>query len=87
MTALQTKNILRCILQMMYQPKSIGRMADSEKLTLCISLNSSLNMYLFMLRLSYRVLYLYGKKFDSQLSSVFKLNFLPTPCYYWLDVT
>ena len=37
--------------------------------------------------ISYRVLYIPGKKFDSQRTSIFKLILLPTPCCYGLHVT
>ena len=65
---------------MMYQPKSVGKMADFEILILCISLHFKSNMYLLLQGLSYSVLSVPGKKLDSQKSSVFKSILLPTPC-------
>ena len=66
----------RRILQMTYQPKSVGKMADFETLTAFISLNSSqmCTHYCKDLVTGYLI-----KKFDSQPSSVFKLILLLTP--------
>ena len=40
---------------MMYHPKSVGKVADIENLTLCISLNSGEMCTYFLQGLSYRV--------------------------------
>ena len=65
------------ISQMTYQPKSVDKMADSETLTVCISLDSSQTCTYFCKDLVTghcpRALSVPGKKFDSQLSSVFRL--------------
>ena len=62
------------ISQMTYQPKSVGKMADFEILTIYISRNSSqMYVYLFLPGRSYKVLSAHGRKFDSQPSPVFKL--------------
>ena len=66
---------------MTYQPKSVGKIADFETLTLRISLNSSQTCTYFCKNL---VAGLPGKKFDSQPSPVFKMILLPTPCCYGL---
>ena len=70
-----------------YQPKSVGKMAGFDTLTLCISLHSCQNVYPFLQGLSYRVLSVFSKEFHSQPPSVFKLTTLPNPCGYGLDVT
>ena len=63
-----------------YQPKSVGKMAGFEALTLCIPLNLSQVLLIF------QVLPVAAIEFDSQPSSVFKLILSPIPCCYGLDV-
>ena len=66
----------------MYQMKNGDKMADSENLTLCISINSSKMCIYFCktsVTVSYSVLSAPGKKLDSQPLSVCKLILLLTP--------
>ena len=73
------------ICQMTYQPKRVNKMADFETLTLRISLISiQICTYFCNDSVTTYCLYLV-KKFDSQLSSVFKVILLPTPCSHGLD--
>ena len=55
----------RRISKMTYQPKIVGKMVDFETLTLCISLDLLLkfksNVYLFLQRLSYKVMSIPGE--------------------------
>ena len=78
----------RQISQMMYQPKSVGKVEDFETFTLFISLNSS-QQYTYFCRglANYRVMSAPGKISNSQPSSVFKLILLPTTSCYGLDLT
>ena len=46
---------------MTYQPKSEGKVADFEPFTLCISLKSKSNVYLFLQGICYGVLVVPGK--------------------------
>ena len=57
----------RRVSQMTYQPKSASKMADFETLSLCIPVNSRPVCIYFCKGLSYRVLSVPDKKFDSQL--------------------
>ena len=53
-------------------------MADFETLTLCTPPKFKSNVYLFLQGLSYSLLSVSCKKFDSQPSSLFELISLPT---------
>ena len=71
---------------MTYQPKSAGKMADFEQLTLCISVNSSQICIYFCKDLVKGCCHDLVKKFNFQPLSVFKLILLPTRCRYGLHV-
>ena len=65
---------------MTYQPKSVGKMAEFETFDPLYLPKFKSYMYIFLQGLTYRVLSVPCRKFDSQPSSVFELILLPTPC-------
>ena len=73
---------------MMYQPKSVGKMADFETSTLYISLSSSLMFPYFCndLVTGLELGSVPGKKLDFQLPLVCKLILLRRHCCHGLDV-
>ena len=66
------------------QPKSEGKMANFETLTLCIFLRASQMCTYFLRGLSYRILSVTGKKFDSRPTIIRFQILLPTACCYGL---
>ena len=73
----------RRISQMSYQPKSLGKMAHFETLTLCSYLNLSHRCTSFWKDLVTCT----WEKVRIPTVILFKLILLPTPCCYGLDVT